>query len=78
MNHIINESFLGLDHPSAQDVLEIAKDVLDHNKLLNRDDLYNIAKNKLNIPRKGLLRIINNLFNKRVLIEGSKYTKSLF
>ncbi|MFO7795487.1 MAG: hypothetical protein ACQERB_05875 [Promethearchaeati archaeon] len=75
MSFEIFEPPLSLDHPSVQNVLEIAQDILDQNKKLNIENLYNIAKKELKIPRKGLLMIIQFLINKNVLIDGSKYTK---
>jgi len=56
-------------------VLEIAEEILSENKVLNIENLYTIAKRRLKIPRKGLLRIIQFLLNKKILVEGSKYTK---
>jgi predicted transcriptional regulator len=64
-----------LEHPSVQSVLEIAKDLIYQNKILNTELLYNTAKKKLGIPRKGLLTIIQTLLNRKILVEGSKYTK---
>ena len=65
----------GMDHPSVQKVIEIAEEIIDENRPLNMEVLYTIAKRRLNIPRKGLLSIIQLLFNSKVLVEGSKYTK---
>ncbi|NHJ25720.1 MAG: hypothetical protein EAX89_14145, partial [Candidatus Lokiarchaeota archaeon] len=62
-----------LENPSFQGVLEIAKEIINQNKVLNTEMLYNIAKKKLNIPRKGLLSIIQTLLNRKILVEGSKY-----
>ena len=64
-----------LEHPSVQGVLEIAKELIEQNKILNTELLYNTAKKKLGIPRKGLLSIIQTLLNRKILVEGSKYTK---
>ena len=64
-----------LENPSFQGVLEIAKEIINQNKVLNTEMLYNIAKKKLNIPRKGLLSIIQTLLNRKILVEGSKYTR---
>jgi predicted transcriptional regulator len=75
MNLKIIEPALNLEHPSVRNVLDIAQDILDQNKTLNINTLYNIAKKELKIPRKGLLKIIQFLINKNILIDGSKYTK---
>jgi len=64
-----------LQHPSVQRVLEIAQELLNQNKVLNIENLYNIAKRRLKFPRNGLLYIIQFLINKKVLIEGSKFSK---
>jgi predicted transcriptional regulator len=64
-----------LEHPSVQGVLEIAREIIDQNKILSIQLLYNIAKKRLSIPRKGLLSIIQTLLNRKILVEGSKYTQ---
>ena len=56
-------------------MLEIAEEILSKNRVLNIELLYNVAKRRLKIPRQGLLRIIQVHLNKRVLFEGSKFTK---
>ncbi len=66
---------ISLDHPKVQEVIKIAEEIMNSNKILNIDNLYHIAKRSLKIPRKGLLTIIQFLVNKQVLIEGSKYSK---
>ncbi|MBD3197593.1 MAG: hypothetical protein GF317_21240 [Candidatus Lokiarchaeota archaeon] len=75
MNYEIIEPSLTLEHPTVQNVLDIAQSILDENKVLNISTLYNIAKRELKISRKGLLQVIRFLINKNVLIDGSKYTK---
>lgn len=64
-----------LEHPSVKQVLEIAKEIIDQNKALNAELLYNIAKKRLGIPRRGLSSIIQTLLNRKILVEGSKYTR---
>ena len=66
---------LTLSHPSVQSVIEIAKEVINNNNVLDTDLLYSLAKKRLKCPRKGLLSIIQLLINKKVLVEGSKYTR---
>ncbi len=66
---------LGLEHPSVKKVLEIAEEILNKNKVLNVENLYNLAKKRLKIPKRGLLSIIHFLLNKKILIEGSKFSK---
>ena len=66
---------LNLEHPSVKEVIAIAEDILNQNKVLNIQSLYNKAKKQLKIPKKGLVKIISLLLNKKILIEGSKYTK---
>ena len=66
---------LTLNHPSVQSVIEIAKEVINNNNVLDTELLYSLAKRRLKFPRKGLLSIIQLLINKKVLVEGSKYTR---
>jgi len=66
---------ISLENPNVKRVLKIAEEIMNSNKVLNIENLYNIAKRALKIPRKGLLRIIQFLINKKILIEGSKYSK---
>ena len=66
---------LTLNHPSVQNVIEIAKEVIYNNNVLDTELLYTLAKRRLKFPRKGLLSIIQLLINKKVLVEGSKYTR---
>ena len=66
---------LTLNHPSVQSVIEIAKEVINNHNVLDTELLYRLAKRRLKFPRKGLLSIIQLLINKKVLVEGSKYTR---
>ena len=66
---------IGEDHPSVKNVLEIAEEIMSKNKVLNVENLYNIAKKRLKLPRNGLLSIIQFLINKKLLIEGSKFSR---
>lgn len=66
---------LTLNHPSVQNVIEIAKEVINNKNVLDTELLYNLAKRQLKLPRKGLLSIIQLLINKKVLVEGSKFTR---
>ena len=72
---IILRTSIGLDHPSVQSVIEVAEEILSENKILNTELLYNIAKRRLKLPRKGLLSIIQFLLDKKILVEGSRFTK---
>lgn len=66
---------IGLEHPTVRRVIEIAEEIMDKNQVLNIETLYNISKKELKIPRNGLLFIIQFLINKKILIEGSKFSK---
>jgi len=66
---------IGLEHPSVKKVIEIAENIMNKNKILNVETLYNNARNRLKLPRNGLLFIIQFLINKKVLIEGSKFSR---
>lgn len=65
----------GMEHPSVKKVIEIAEEIMGTNKVLTAEILYNMAKKRLKIPRNGLLSIIHFLINKKILIEGSKFSK---
>jgi len=66
---------IGLEHPTVKRVIEIAEEILSKNQVLNVETLYNLAKKRLKIPRNGLLVIIQYLINKKILIEGSKFSR---
>lgn len=66
---------LGMDHPSVQQVIQIALKLTKENKLINIDLLYNRVKRELRIPRQGLNKIIQMLLNRKILVDGSKFTK---
>lgn len=65
----------GLNHPSIQRVIEIAEEIVSENKLLTAEILFKSAKKRLNLSRRGLISIIQLLFNRKILVEGSKFTK---
>jgi predicted transcriptional regulator len=65
----------GLEHPSVQRVIQIAEEILNQNRPLTTEILYSTARKRLNLSRRGLLSIIQFLFNKKILVEGSKYTR---
>ena len=67
---------IGLEHPNVKKVIEIAEEILSQNKTLTIEELYNLAKKRLKIPKNGLLFIIQFLVNKKILIEGSKFTRN--
>ncbi|MFX1391251.1 MAG: hypothetical protein ACFE9Z_14390 [Promethearchaeota archaeon] len=73
-SHILSKS-IGLQHPNVRKVIEIANQIMAKNKILNIETLYNIAKKQLKIPRNGLLSIIHLLINKKILVEGSKFSR---
>jgi len=66
---------LGLDHPSVQQVIQIALELTKEHRLINTELLYNRAKRELKIPRQGLNSIIQMLLNRKFLVDGSKFTK---
>ena len=53
MNQYVNLISIGLEHPSVKQVIEIAEEILNENKILNIDSLFYRAKKRLKIPRKG-------------------------
>ncbi len=66
---------LSLDNPNVQHIIAIAEDMMNQNKTLNVERLYNVSKKVLKIPRNGLISIINFLINNHVLLEGSKFSR---
>jgi len=66
---------LSLDNPNVQRIIAIAEDMMNQNKTLNVERLYNVSKKVLKIPRNGLISIINFLINNHVLLEGSKFSR---
>jgi len=75
MDNKIYPLSLGLDHPSVQQVIQIALELTKEHKLINTELLYNRAKRKLKIPRQGLNTIIQMLLNRKILVDGSRFTK---
>ena len=62
-----------MEHPNVQEVIRIAEDIMSQNQILNLENLYQVAKRSLKLPRNGLLSIIQFLINKKILIEGTKF-----
>jgi len=75
MSQFANIIGIGLEHPSVKQVIRIAEEILDENKILNIDTLYYRAKKRLKIPSKGLNTIIQILINNRILVNHSKFTR---
>jgi predicted transcriptional regulator len=75
METMISSKSIGLEHPNVKKVIEIAEAIMSKNKVLNIETLYNVAKKGLNLPKNGLLFIIQFLINKKILIEGSKFSR---
>ena len=65
---------IGMDHPTVKGVIKIANVILQEGRVLNIDYLYRRSKRELKIPREGLLTIIQYLVNKKIIINGSKFT----
>ena len=75
MSQYANIIKIGVKHPSVMQVIEIAEEILDENKILDIETLYNRAKKHLKIPSKGLKIIIQILINNKILVNRSKFTK---
>jgi len=75
MNQKILAPLLGPDNPTVKKVIKLANEILAEGRLLNIEYLYRRAKRELHIPREGLITIIQYLVNKKIIIEGSKFTK---
>ena len=68
-------SFVTLDHPSVQKVLQIVENLVHENKVITTRIIYNRAKHRLKIPRNGLLKIIQLLIDRKILVDGSRFTR---
>ena len=75
MRKYSNMSSISLEHPNVRKVIKIAEEIVNENKILNIDILYNRAKRILKIPRRGLNRIIQFLLNNKILVNHSKYIR---
>ncbi len=58
-------------------ILAIAEELISRNLVLDAKRLYYEVKRRIPIERKVLLRLIQSLMEKRILIEGTKLTKDL-
>ncbi|MHA1192082.1 MAG: hypothetical protein ACTSP9_07270 [Promethearchaeota archaeon] len=68
---------LSLENPNVQRVIAIAEDMMNQNKILTIERLFNVSKKVLKIPRSGLISIIHFLINKHVLLEGTKFSREM-
>ena len=66
-----------LKNPNVQKIIDIAKELIEENKVLRVKNLYDRAIKCLKIPGGVLLEIINFLINKKILIDGSKLTRDI-
>ncbi len=73
--HSLKGDPMNLEHPSVQQVIAIAEEISQENKVLNTRVIYNRAKHRLKIPRNGLIEIIQLLIDKHILVDGSRYTR---
>ena len=64
------------DQLEIQAVINIAKELVDKNKIVKLEKLFNIAKKRLGINTQGLNYILKYLLDNKILIEGSKIIKS--
>ena len=65
----------GLEHPDVQNVIDIAEELVEKNKIIQIDLLYKIAKRRLRLESETLFSIIDLLLKKKIIVEGSKLTK---
>jgi hypothetical protein len=69
------DSQLTLEDPNVQRIIEIAKELIKQNKVLKLKRLYNLAVRSLDISTGDILKVIQFLNNKKILLDGSKHTK---
>lgn len=75
MNKEILVPLLGSDNPTVKEVIKLANEILAEGRILNIEYLYRRAKRELQIPQEGLRSIIQYMVNKKIIIDGSKFTK---
>ena len=64
------------DQTKVQAVINIAKEIVEENKIIKMEKLFNIAKKRLGIHNQKLNYILKYLLDNKILIEGSKIIKS--
>lgn len=62
------------DH-GVQKVLNIAKEIMGNNKVIDAKDLYQECIRKLKMPKARALSTIQFLFRRKIIVEGSKLTR---
>ena len=65
----------GIDNPDVQNVIEIAEEIGEKNKIIQIDLLYKISKRRLKLESETIYSIIDLLLKNNIIVEGSKYTK---
>ena len=65
-----------LQEMEVQAVVDFAKEIVEKNKTVKMEQLFNVAKKRLKLNDLGLKRILKYLFDNKILIEGSKIIKS--
>ncbi len=70
-----NSGFLEIQSPDIQRILSIAEEMINKNSYLNIKLLEKAVRKELGLHRKDIIEKIEFLLNKKLLIEGSKYTK---
>ena len=66
---------ISLENPNVEKIIEIAKELIQKNKVMKVKKLYNIAVRSLKIPGKNVAEIIHFLNNNSILIDGTKHTR---
>ena len=66
---------LALENPQVQEVIYLANELIEKNKVLKIKTLYNQAIKSLDLRGNAILEILHFLTNKKVLIDGSKHTR---
>jgi len=65
-----------LESPEVQNVFQIAEELVRDNKVIQTNLLFKIAKRKLKYTSEKLFSIINLLFQNKILVEGSRFTRT--
>ncbi|MEE9378736.1 MAG: hypothetical protein V3V33_11960 [Candidatus Lokiarchaeia archaeon] len=66
---------ISLENPNIQKIIEIAKELIEKNKVMKVKKLYNIAVRSLKISGKNIMELIHFLNTNNILIDGSKHTR---
>lgn len=71
-----NIAGLLVNQMDINEVIEIAKELIEKNRIVNIEQIYNTAIRQSKFNKEGLKLILNYLYENRILMEGTKILKS--